>query len=465
MFVFNDCRTDARVLREAATLHQAGHQVTILARPASSSSAVGDREVREGVEIIRVPVPARSRFRAAALRTPWHARKAWAEAIRTGLQALPTSAPRLAVLFGAALIFVPWLLLRGLFNLATRRARVRADVDWLIWWQIGVRGWAASAAAVAPAADVYHGHDLHGLEAAGRARRVHGGHLVYDSHEIFIESGSVATRPPLFKAILARSERRWMADASALVTVNRSLAAELGRRLAPRRTVVVHNAPATWDPPPIWPDLVRAATGIRADDPIALYHGGFSAHRGLEELAAAILVPGLERVQAVYLGYGSQRAMLDELAADSRYGGRIHVLDAVSPGELGPWVASADVGVIAIQASTLNHRLSTPNKLFEGLAAGLPVVVSNFPEMREIVLGDPLGPLGGVCRPDDPVDIARAISSILDAPPAERAALRGRCLAAAHARWNWEAEVDGLRRLYADLASAPAAAGSTGRDR
>jgi glycosyltransferase involved in cell wall biosynthesis len=363
------------------------------------------------------------------------------------------------------LIFVPWLLLRGLFNLATRRARVRADVDWLIWWQIGVRGWAASAAAVAPAADVYHGHDLHGLEAAGRARRIHGGHLVYDSHEIFIESGSVATRPPLFKAILARSERRWMADASALVTVNRSLAAELGRRLAPRRTVVVHNAPATWDPPPIWPDLVRAATGIRTDDPIALYHGGFSAHRGLEELAAAILVPGLERVQAVYLGYGSQRAMLDELAADSRYGGRIHVLDAVSPGELGPWVASADVGVIAIQASTLNHRLSTPNKLFEGLAAGLPVVVSNFPEMREIVLGDPLGPLGGVCRPDDPVDIARAISSILDAPPAERAALRGRCLAAAHARWNWEAEVDGLRRLYADLASTPAAAGSTGRDR
>jgi glycosyltransferase involved in cell wall biosynthesis len=107
---------------------------------------------------------------------------------------------------------------------------------------------------------------------------------------------------------------------------------------------------------------------------------------------------------------------------------------------------------MAIQPSTLNHRLSTPNKLFEGLAAGLPVVASDFPEMREIIMGDPDGPLGTVCRPDDPADIARAITSIVDRPAAERAALRARCLAAAHARWNWETEVRGLLELYRELA-------------
>ena len=219
--------------------------------------------------------------------------------------------------------------------------------------------------------------------------------------------------------------------------------------------MIVHNCPARWDPPVPRPDLIRAATGIPAEAPIALYHGGFSAHRGLEELAAAILRPGLERVHAVYLGYGSRRATLDSMARDPRYGGRLHVIDAVPPEVLLPWVASADVGVMPIQPSTRNHRMSTPNKLFEGLAAGLPVVVSDFPEMHRIVLDDPDGPLGAVCCPEDPEDVARAIQVVLDLPESAREELRARCLRAAHERWNWETEISGLVQLYRDLERGP----------
>jgi glycosyltransferase involved in cell wall biosynthesis len=70
--------------------------------------------------------------------------------------------------------------------------------------------------------------------------------------------------------------------------------------------------------------------------------------------------------------------------------------------------------------------------------------------MRDIVLADPIGPLGAVCRPNDPVDVARAIASIVEQPAAERDELRARCLAAAHARWNWETEVAGLLDLYCE---------------
>jgi hypothetical protein len=93
-----------------------------------------------------------------------------------------------------------------------------------------------------------------------------------------------------------------------------------------------------------------------------------------------------------------------------------------------------------IQASTLNHRLSSPNKLFESLATGLPVVVSDFIEMRRIVLEDPDGPLGAVCDPADPASVSRAIRSILELDEEARDALRARCLRAAHERWNWETE-------------------------
>ena len=55
MFVYNDCRNDARVLREAATLVDAGYDVTIMARPTMTSSKEIEREQRDGFEIVRDP--------------------------------------------------------------------------------------------------------------------------------------------------------------------------------------------------------------------------------------------------------------------------------------------------------------------------------------------------------------------------------------------------------------------------
>jgi glycosyltransferase involved in cell wall biosynthesis len=457
MFVFNDCRTDARVLREARSLVEAGHEVRIMARPSDPQATVGDSEVVNGFTIERVPIPNAWRTWYVWVRYPWRLRRVWIGRVHQALRRGPAAIPEIAALGIAFLAVLPWMAIRFPFYWALRRRHRPSGgttTDWLVRWRFALLGWAEAAAAAAPAAGAYHGHDLTGLEAAGRAWRRNGGALVYDSHEIFLESGSNANRPSWAKAMLARSERRWVRAASALVTVNESLATELSRRLRPRRTVVVHNAPERWNAPAERPNLLRERLPIPPDASIALYHGGFSAHRGLEELAESLLEPGMERVHAVYLGYGSIRDALDELVAEPRFGGRAHVLDAVPPDELLPWVASADVGVMAIQPSTLNHRLSTPNKLFESLAAGLPVVVSDFDEMRAIVLRDAGGPLGAVCDPNDPASIARAIRSILERSPAEREALRARCLAAAHERWNWATEVGGLLALYGDLATA-----------
>ena len=244
----------------------------------------------------------------------------------------------------------------------------------------------------------------------------------------------------------------WVRRAAALVTVNHSLEEELGRRYEPRRAVVVHNCPSRWQPPAVPEHRIRQALGLGPEAPIALYHGGFSAHRGLEELAGAILEPGLESVHAAFMGYGGRREWLVEEAADPRYGGRLHVLAAVPPDELLEWVVDAEVGVMAIQASTLNHRLSTPNKLFECLAAGVPVVASDFPEMRRIVVEDPAGPLGELCDPASVASVAEAIRRVVSRSAEERADLRRRCLAAAHERWNWEGESAKLVALYNDLA-------------
>jgi glycosyltransferase involved in cell wall biosynthesis len=137
----------------------------------------------------------------------------------------------------------------------------------------------------------------------------------------------------------------------------------------------------------------------------------------------------------------------------------VHVLGGVDPAAVVSWVAGADVAVMAIQPSTLNHVLSTPNKLFEAIAAGTPVVASDFPEIRKIVAADGRGSLGELCDPADPRSVAAAIRAIIGLTGAEREALRQRCLAAAHDRWNWETEASALVKLYDDLAGAEDASG------
>jgi glycosyltransferase involved in cell wall biosynthesis len=465
MFVYNDVTRDSRVLREAATLVAAGHRVTIIGRHGPDEREV-TRQEHDGFDIVLVPIPHRWRTWVYRYRRPWRmyglVRRRFFHHLLRG----PAGWIRAVAFLGlailvaiASLIRLPFIAISGGLN----PPKHDSTIDWLIRWRYGILGWNRAAAEQAPRADVYHGHDLTALPAAVRAKVRRGGLLVYDSHESFMDSGTNVNRSWWGKKILAWFERRQARHATALVTVNRSLGEILGRKFGIRRVVVVYNTPTRWAAPAERPNLLREATGLPADAPIALYHGAFFLHRGLEELAGALLEPGMERVHAVYLGYGNREAWLRETAAEPRFGGRIHVVEAVAPAVLPFWVASADVGVMPIQASTLNHRLSSPNKLFESLATGLPVVVSDFLEMRRIVLEDPDGPLGAVCDPADPASVARAIRSILELSDAERDALRARCLRAAHERWNWETESARLVALYDSLALEAAGSGAADR--
>ncbi len=414
MFVYGDVTHDSRVLREAGSLAAAGHDVTVLARPADITARQGSRETVDGFEIVRVPVP-------DGWRRPWR------------VLGLPV---RLAV---------------RLVDRLRRGSTTEGTIAWLIVWRFAILGWARAAAAASPVADVYHGHDLSGLPAALAARRRSGGRAIYDTHEIFLESGLNVTRPGWIRRRFAGREQAWIRETSTVLTVNEALATELARRYDAPRIVAIHNCPPRWQPPAEPDRRLRAAIGCRPGEPIALYHGSFAPHRGLEQLAAALLEPGMDRVHAAYLGFGSLRGRLEAMARDDRYGGRLHVLDPVPPVEVVGWVSGADVDVMALQPSTLNHVLSTPNKLFESLAAGVPVVASDFPGLRSIVLDDPDGPLGEVCDPADPAAIAAAIRRIVELPAAAAADLRRRCLTAAHERWNWETESARLIALYASL--------------
>jgi len=125
-------------------------------------------------------------------------------------------------------------------------------------------------------------------------------------------------------------------------------------------------------------------------------------------------------------------------------------LPAVQAGTSSGGTASADVSIIAVPANSLNQRLSTPNKFWESLTAGTPVVVGrDLDVMRALVEREGLG---AVADPADPADLARALSALLDAPSRERAAMRARCLAVTRDRYSWEVAVGPYLRMVEELA-------------
>lgn len=415
MFVRNDVLVDARVLKEAGSLAGAGHDVTIIGITRPGTPPVVEREERDGFVIVRVPLPRWNRW-WRWLRAP---SRLWSRIRHPG---------------GA-----PGSRMDGL--------------DWLAMWRFGNLGWAREAAREAGPADVYHGHDLTGLPAAIFAREMHGGtaRVVYDSHELFVTSGAVVGRPSWAVAWLARREREWAATADALVTVSVGYATELGPRLGKDEVVVVHNCPPRPVGDLVRSDAIREAAGIPAGARIVLYHGGLRPGRGVRQLAEAMLEPGLEAVHLAFLGFGPSRDEAEGLAAEPRFGGRIHVLGPVPPMDVVRWVASVDVAAMPIQAHSLSYYLSTPNKMFEAFAAGVPVVASDFPGMRGIVNEDPDRPLGELCDPADPASIGRAIRKIVELSPDAWAELAARCRQAAVERWNWETESARLVELYGRL--------------
>ena len=418
-------RYDSRTARIAGTLRSRGHAVTILARgepglPEEETSAEGIRTIRTVVEPLGgLPLPARL-----------------GRAHRRGRVPNSSDVPATRAARGAS---------GGSPN--ARLRRFAREVHRVVAIALSVRAQAKAATDSDPGADVYHGMAFQGIPVALGLASGSGVPAIYDVRDIYVESRNLARMPPVVRGAVARLEGRWARHAAATMTVNQGCAQLLHERYGVRPAVVM-NCPPRQEPAAEHPERLRSALGLAAGDPLVLYHGGFLADRGLPEAIGAMAEPGLETAHLALLGWGEEEDRLRRLAEAPALAGRVHLLPAVPPAELLEWVASADVSIMVNQPRTLNERLSTPNKLFESLAAGVPVVSSDFPERRRIVIDDPDGPLGAVCDPTDPTAIADALRSILGLEPAAAADLRARCARAARERYSWESQVPALLATY-----------------
>jgi glycosyltransferase involved in cell wall biosynthesis len=323
----------------------------------------------------------------------------------------------------------------------------------IVFWPLPIRGWWTTLRHELPPADLYHACGILTIGAAielGRDARRRGrrGRVVYDVIDVILDSNNYSNVPRPMLELYRWKERRWVRRSDAIVTVNDPIADHLVRIWRPPvRPTVLLNCQPRWDPPDPRPDRIREATGLPAERKIVLFLGRLGRERGLDEAADGVLALG--DAALVMLGFGPWADELRARDRDPRFAGHHFTLPPVHPDEVPAWTASADVSIIAVPANSLNQRLSTPNKFWESLTAGTPVVVGRDLEvMRAIVEADRLG---AIADPADPADLARGLREVLDQPPADLAAMRERCLTVTRARYNWETAVGEYRGLVEAL--------------
>jgi glycogen(starch) synthase len=412
MFLQQPLQHDTRVEKEATTLAAAGYEVTIIA---ALHPGLPREEMRGDVKIVRVdedPLPSRLVRRLVSRRT-------------RGVAGPPgTVITRESVDRG------------GLKARLLRRA-LRLHL------RLSSRRWSANAvkAAADNRAALWIAHDLETLPTALRARRELGGRVIYDSHEFFTDSPLTRGDAKRWERI----ERRHIGEADAVMTVSGGIARLLAERYGipePQVLMNVPQAPAAAGGDPV--DL-RADRGLPSDARVVLYLGGIQQLRGLDVMIRAIAER--DDLALVMMGPGSHgyRDELTALATELGVAGRIGFLPPVPPAEIRRYALGADVGVVMHQAVSLSYRYALPNKLFDYLHAGLPVVVSDLPEIGAVVTDNRVG---ATCDPADPASIAAAIDRVTADPE-----LRANVEAAAP-RYTWEVEGAKLLALAASMTSS-----------
>jgi glycosyltransferase involved in cell wall biosynthesis len=244
--------------------------------------------------------------------------------------------------------------------------------------------------------DIIHSNDQFMLHLGSWIKRLKKGKpvLIYDSHELF-HAWPLNTDAPglvirlksaLVRALQIRREQRNGKYIDHLITVNQSLADDLGRhfRLA-GSPAVVRNVPEL--PAKLPPNtILRSALGIPEKDKLVVFIGGN-------------IYPGTLNLEQVIMEFGNQAGIHLAFITSNRPGKKaiesfvkqhgftnIHFHPLIPPDDIPAWLSGADAGLVPTwNKKDLSYWYALDNKLFEYMMSEIPVLATRQPEYRRIV--------------------------------------------------------------------------------
>jgi glycogen synthase len=271
--------------------------------------------------------------------------------------------------------------------------------------------------------DVVHAHDFTALRAGAELARLREVPLVYDSHELWSGRPRLHRPTPLQGWRERREEAALGAQAAAVITVGDGVAEALRQRYGWTHLHVIRNTfpPTAGGPPPV---------------PVAaVYAGRLAPHRELETIArAARDLP----VPVTLIGPADQ-TWLAGFDADGAT-----VRESITADAVTTLLQEAGIALVTHGDAFANLRLAMPNKLFQAVAAGVPVVATDVGELAALVRQHQVGTL---YRVGDEKDLVRAVGDLIrDYESWCRRVVK------AQRMLSWDGDAARLVQLYRELA-------------
>lgn len=296
-------------------------------------------------------------------------------------------------------------------------------------------------------ADIYHAHDENALPACYLAARLRRKPLIFDAHELPLENNPNFTR---WRRLTALAKRLF---AAALPYCTGIIATSAPTVQAIRQDYHISDITLVRNFPPYRgvqrSERLRQHLGLNQEVRLALFQGYLQPNRGLNWLvqAAPFLDPN---IVIIIMGQDQRgtKAQLEALIAEKRVADRVKIIPAVPYAELLDWTASADIGLNLVSPNYAKAgKVMLPNKLFEYLMAGLPILTSSSDSVSEFITAYDVGRFIDSLEPEH---ISTAINEMLADKEALTLMSRNG-LEAAKNELNWEKEKESLLELYSRI--------------
>lgn len=290
---------------------------------------------------------------------------------------------------------------------------------------------------------VFSAHNLAALPLGIALKFFRGTRVVYATHELESErTGWSGLTVRLGRAI----ERLLIYRTDAVFVVSRAIAEWYQRAYPGLGIHVLRNFPLAKKALPrtgVAPVALKVKLGIPEDALLFLYQGVIGAGRRVDVLLKTF-TSGKNGRHLLFLGFSDGSSDAERVHAATRTSKYVHFHPAVTADELLHYTAGADVGIYLIEAASLSYQLTVGNKVYEYLSAGIPVIGSDFPDVRLLLEEYDAGWL----VPSDGSGFAEVVSSI----SVEAVRAMKRRLADVWPQLCWERQEASLVAVYAGLA-------------
>lgn len=286
-------------------------------------------------------------------------------------------------------------------------------------------------------ANVLVSNDLDTLLANYLTHKLKGGKLVYDSHEFYTEVPELVSRPRVRRIWL--SIEKWIFPKLKLVyTVNESIADAYNERYGLLPKVVRNISPKYVGKDP----SSKKELGIPENKKLIILQGaGINIHRGAEEAVEAMRK--VDNALLLIVGDGDVIPQLKETVEKENLSDKVLFFGRRPYLEMMQFTAHSDLGLTLDKDNNLNYKFSLPNKVFDYIHAGTPIVCTDLVEVAKVVRRNDVG----VVLNEFTVDhLADALNTLLK-DEKELSRFKENCRLAAE-KENWEKECEVLNSIY-----------------